>query len=572
MTSGFWKRAIGVVSVLAVFTSAVADDQPADLVLRGGKIVTMDDDCPTARALAARNGRIVLVGDDADVAHLIGEETRVIELQGRLAIPGFIDGHGHFIGLGRSKMILDLTKANSWDEIVDLVRKEVGDKPKGTWIVGRGWHQSKWRRPPQPHIQGYPVHDRLSQAVPDHPVWLTHASGHMSVANAAAMRLAAVDGSTSDPAGGEILHTADGEPTGVFRETAQGLIGRYCDDKTSRPGEIKRAIQLATTECLSKGVTSFQDAGSSFETIDLYRQLAESGQLKVRLWVMVSESNSRLARLLPRYRTIGAAGNRLTVRAIKRFLDGALGAHGAWLLEPYDDLPSSTGLNTISIASLRRTAEIALENDCQLCVHAIGDRANREVLDVFQAALREQPSPRTQRWRVEHAQHLHPDDIPRFAQLGVIASMQGVHCTSDAAFVVQRLGQQRAAQGAYAWQSLLQSGARVSNGTDTPVEDVDPIACFYASVTRKPATGEAFFPEQRMTRRQALRSYTLDAAYAAFEEDLKGSLTPGKLADVVVHSKDILTCPAEEIRTAAVVYTIVDGRVLYEQSACDESD
>jgi predicted amidohydrolase YtcJ len=386
----------------------------------------------------------------------------------------------------------------------------------------------------------------------------------MSFANAAAMRLAGVDDSTADPAGGELLRDADGAPTGVFRETAQGLIGRYCDDGTSQRHEIVRAIQLAGDECLRKGVTSFQDAGSSFATIDLYRELAESGKLPVRLWVMVSESNSRLASLLPRYRVIGAAGNRLTVRAIKRLLDGALGAHGAWLLKPYDDLPSSRGLNTISIASLRRTAEIALENECQLCVHAIGDRANREVLDIFEAAIAGQPSSESRRWRVEHAQHLHPDDIPRFSQLGVIASMQGIHCTSDAAFVVQRLGRRRAADGAYAWQSLLRSGARISNGTDTPVEDVDPIACFYASVTRRAASGDAFFPEQRMTREQALRSYTLDAAYAAFEEDLKGSLSPGKLADVVVLSKDILTCPEDEIRTARVECTIVDGQVVYE--------
>ena len=543
---------------------AIADDENAELVLRGGKIVTLDDRQPTANALAVGHGRIIALGEDDDVSKLIGAETRVIDLDGRLAIPGFIEGHGHFVGLGRSKMILDLTKAETWNDIVRLVKDAAQKKPAGQWIVGRGWHQSKWNPPPEPNVDGYPVHTKLSAVTPKHPALLTHASGHASIANARAMQLAKVDAATPDPGGGEILRDTDGKPTGVFRETAQGLVGPTGEAVDRGDRQLERAIELATQECLENGITSFHDAGSSFETIDVFKRLAEEGHLRVRLWVMVGDSNNRMARLLPKYRMVGFGDNHLTVRAIKRFIDGALGAHGAWMLEPYDDMPTSVGLNSSSVSSIRQTAELAIRHDYQLCVHAIGDRANREILNLFEDAFRSKPTDRSRRWRVEHAQHLDPDDIPRFAQLGVIASMQGVHATSDAPYVIKRLGQRRAAEGAYVWQRLIQADATVINGSDVPVEDIDPIACFYASVTRKLRSGEEFFPEQRMTREQALRSYTIDAAYAAFEEDVKGSLSPGKLADIVVLSNDILVCPEEEILKAKVVYTIIGGKVLYE--------
>lgn len=546
-----------------------AREEPADLVLVGGKIVTMDDRRPQAEALAVRGDRIAAVGDDADVQGMVGERTRVIDLKGRLAIPGFIDGHGHFLGLGRSKMILDLSKAKNFDEIVRLVELAARKAPAGQWIVGRGWHQAKWDPKPVPNVDGCPTHEKLSQATPENPVLLTHASGHMGLANAKAMQLAGVDRQTPDPSGGQILRDEAGHPIGVFRETAMGLIAaarsRSETHRTAKQEteELDEAIRLATRECLSKGVTSFQDAGSSFATIDRLQQWARRGRLELRLWVMVDEPNAALAERLPQYRILGLGHHHLTVRAIKRFMDGALGSHGAWLLAPYDDLPDSTGLNTTPVASIRQTARLAMEHGFQLCVHAIGDRANRETLDLFERVFQRHPEKTDLRWRIEHAQHLHPRDIPRFAKLGVIASMQGVHCTSDAPFVVERLGKRRAEQGAYAWQSLLRTGALVSNGTDAPVEDVDPIASFHASVTRQPARGKAFFPAQRMTRQQALRSYTLDAAHAAFEEQLKGSLVPGKLADIVVLSHDVMTVPAAEIRQARVVYTIVGGKVLY---------
>jgi predicted amidohydrolase YtcJ len=360
-------------------------------------------------------------------------------------------------------------------------------------------------------------------------------------------------------------HGPDGRPIGVFRETAQGLIGRAQSvaERSRAPEERRENLLKAIEECLKKGVTSFQDAGSPLDTIDVFGRLAEQGKLPVRMWVMARDDNARLAQRLADCRRIGAGNNHLTVRAIKRAIDGALGPHGAWLLEPYEDLPGSTGLNTSSVESIRETARLALQHNYQLCVHAIGDRANRETLNIFDDAFKSSPSPESRRWRIEHAQHLHPDDIPRFAKLGVIASMQGVHCTSDAVFVLRRLGPRRAEQGAYVWRTLLDSGAVVTNGTDVPVEDVNPLDSFYASVTRKLPSGAAFFREQCMTREEALRSYTRDCAYAAFEENLKGTLSPGKLADVVVLSRDILTCPEEAIRTTKVVYTIVGGKVRY---------
>jgi predicted amidohydrolase YtcJ len=319
-------------------------------------------------------------------------------------------------------------------------------------------------------------------------------------------------------------------------------------------------------ECLSKGITSLHDAGASFATIDIYRELAEQGKLGVRIYAMISAGNTELQQSLARYRIIGAGQNHLTVRTIKRFIDGALGAHGAWLLDPYADLPASAGLNTMPIDTLKETARLAIENGFQLCTHAIGDRGNREILNIYEEAFAAHPEQKDLRWRVEHAQHLAPADIPRFGRLGVIAAMQGVHCISDGPWVVKKIGEKRAKEGAYVWRSLMGGGAIICNGTDAPVEDVDPIPSFYATVTRKMKDGTMFFPEQRLSRDEALRTYTLNGAYAAFQEDLLGSLKPGKLADITVLSKDIMTVAEEEIPATEVRLTIVGGQVLYQKN------
>jgi hypothetical protein len=406
---------------------------------------------------------------------------------------------------------------------------------------------------------------------PDNPVLLTHASGHASFANAKAMALAGVTRATKNPAGGEILKDPRGNPIGIFRETASGLIGaarqkdRANMDAAALEAETRRFIDLANREAIGKGITSWQDAGSPFRTIDVFKKVADAGQMTVRLWSMVRDTNENMAAQLASYRLIDGYDRHLTIRAIKHQIDGALGSRGAWLLEPYADLPSSTGLNTTSLDTIRETARLAMEHDYQLCVHAIGDRANRETLNIFEEAMRAHPDKTNVRWRVEHAQHLNAADIPRFGQLGVIASMQGIHATSDAPYVLARLGPQRAEEGAYVWQKLMRSGAMVSNGTDAPVEDPNPIPNFYATVTRKTKDGSTFFGDQKMSRAEALKSYTLNAAYAAFEEGQKGSLSPGKLADIVILSKDIMTIPDEEIPTTQVVRTIVGGKTVYVQ-------
>jgi predicted amidohydrolase YtcJ len=568
---GVIATAIAGLALLPIVWSARAAVEPASLVLRNGHIATVDEAKPEAQALAARGDTLVAVGTDAEIAPYIGPRTRVIDLQGRRAVPGFIDAHGHFTGVGDARIVLNLTRVKNWDEIVAMVKEAAGKARPGEWIRGRGWHQEKWDRPPAPAVEGFPTHQSLSAASPNNPVVLEHASGHASFANAKAMALAGVTRDTRSPAGGDILKDAQGEPTGLFRETADRLLdaayarARQGMKPEEREAEVRRQIQLADEEAVAKGITSFQDAGSSFETIDVFKKVAAEGKLGLRLWVMIRDSNERMAQRLPAYRLVDGYQKHLTVRAIKHTLDGALGSRGAWLLEPYSDLPTSTGLETTPLATVEATARLAMQHDYQLCVHAIGDRANRETLNLFEAAFKAHPEKKDVRWRVEHAQHLNPADIPRFGRLGVIASMQGIHCTSDAVFVPARLGARRSEEGAYVWQKLMKSGALIANGTDAPVEDVDPIANFYATVTRRLADGSTFYPDQRMSRPEALRSYTWNAAYAAFEEGEKGSLSVGKLADITVLSKDILTVPEDEIRSARVDFTIVGGKVLHER-------
>ena len=562
-----------VLVVLAVGgLSGCVKKQPADLVLTNGKIITLEEIAPTAEALAVAGDRIVAVGTAKKIKPFIGTSTRVIDLQGQTAIPGFIDSHAHFTGVGEARMILDLTRAKNWDEIVSIVAEAARNSKPGEWIRGRGWHQEKWDKTPEPNVDGLPFHDALSRMTSENPVLLEHASGHSCLANAKAMELGGITKTTPDPAGGEIVRDARGNPIGAFRETAQGLIGRslYGSElkktEAERVEEERKAIALAVQECLSKGITSLHDAGASFATIDIYRELAEQGKLGVRIYAMISAGNTELQQSLARYRIIGAGQNHLTVRTIKRFIDGALGAHGAWLLEPYADLPASAGLNTMPIDTLKETARLAIENGFQLCTHAIGDRGNREILNIYEEAFAAHPEQKDLRWRVEHAQHLAPADIPRFGRLGVIAAMQGVHCISDGPWVVKKIGEKRAKEGAYVWRSLMEGGAIICNGTDAPVEDVDPIPSFYATVTRKMKDGTMFFPEQRLSRDEALRTYTLNGAYAAFQEDLLGSLKPGKLADITVLSKDIMTVAEEEIPATEVRLTIVGGQVLYQKN------
>ncbi len=563
--------ALAVTVALAVAASMPLGGQtpqvePADLVIRGGRIVTLDARAPEAQALAARDGRIVALGSVTDIDRYVGASTEIIELNGQFAMPGFIEGHGHFTGIGNAKLGLELMNTGSWDEIVQMVAEAAAKARPGQWIVGRGWHQEKWSSTPQPNVEGFPLKASLDRVSPNNPVILTHASGHASFANSKALDLSGVTRETPNPNGGEILRDANGEPTGLMRETASGLIRRGAGEPDPTPEEIeareRQVLHLADQEAISKGITSFQDAGSSFGTVNRIKEEIDAGRMNVRLWVMIRGGN---ADSLARGRVIGYGDDMLTVRAIKITADGALGSRGAWLLQPYSDKPDSTGLATTPIERVAAQAQVALDAGYQVCVHAIGDRANREVLNVYEDLFRKNNrNGRDLRWRIEHAQHLHRDDIERFGRLNVIASMQGVHATSDAPWVEPRLGAERAEEGAYVWQKLMQSGAVVTNGTDAPVEDVDPLASYYATVTRRTNTGTVFYGDQAMSRIEALRSYTINNAYAAFEEDVKGTLTVGKLADVTVLTKDITTIPAEEIKQTKVAYTIVGGKVVYK--------
>jgi predicted amidohydrolase YtcJ len=550
----------------------LAQEEFADLVLRGGRVATVDAEFSIHEALAVRGHEVVATGPDAEISALIGPETEVIDLDGRLAIPGFIEGHGHFLGLGRARMILDLNGVSSWNEIIAMVEAKARELEPGEWIFGRGWHQEKWSETPMPNVDGVPLHDGLSEVTPENPVMLTHASGHAAFVNELAMQLAGVDDETEDPEGGTIVRDANGRATGMLRETAQGVVRSAMPDAggmtaADREAEFRLQVQLAGQEALENGVTSFQDAGTGFAAIDGLRAMAEAGELPVRLYVMVrGQSHEEMDARLPDYLIIPEGNDFLAVRGVKHSIDGALGPHGAWLLEPYADMPASAGLETTPVAVVEKTAAIALRHGFQLNTHAIGDRANREVLDIYERAWAAAAIDGGDlRWRIEHAQHLHPDDIPRFAGLGVIASMQGIHCTSDAPWVLRRLGAERAETGAYMWSDLIDSGAVVTNGTDAPVEDISAIASYYASVSRRTADGEVFFADQRMTREEALRSYTIWAAYSAFEEQLKGSLEIGKLADITVLSQDILTIPEEDILSTQVDYTIVGGEVRYRR-------
>jgi predicted amidohydrolase YtcJ len=558
-----FRLLLAPVLIAILGTSACAfDSSNADLVLRNGKIVTVDDAIPDAQAIAIRGDRILALGSDAEIDEYIDGGTEVIDLEGRLAIPGLIDSHAHFMGIGQAQLQLNLMDVASWDEVIEMVARAVAEADPGEVVSGRGWHQEKWDRMPAPNVSGLPYHHSLSAVSPDNPVILEHASGHATFANGKAMELASITRETQPPTGGEIVRDPEGNPIGVFRETASRLLGPAL--ASAAPTDPRRVAELADQEVLSKGITTLHDAGVGFGTIDLFKGMVEEGALGVRLYVMASGSNEELRERLPEYRMIGYGDDHLTVRAIKRLMDGALGPHGAWLLEPYEDLSSSTGLNTSAVEFIEETAQIAAELDFQLAVHAIGDRANREVLDLYERTFQAFPQKSDWRWRDEHSQHLHLDDIARFGELGVIAAMQGIHCTSDAPYVLERLGEQRAEEGAYVWQKLMATGAVISNGTDAPVEDVDPIPSYYATVSRVLKDGSVFFPDQRMSRMEALKSYTINGAYAGFEEDIKGTLTPGKLADITVLSKDIMTIPEEEIPTARVVYAIVGGKVKYQ--------
>ena len=571
-----------VVAVLAGCSADEADVAPsvppADLVLLDGEIATADPELGNVEALAVTGYTIAAVGSSNDIRAYIGPETEVIELDGRFVMPGFIEGHGHFLGFGESLRILDLQDVRSWNEVVRMVSVAADGAKPGEWITGRGWHQDKWDSVPDDAVEGVPVNDSLSRVSPDNPVRLTHASGHAYFVNDAALEAAGVDKDTPDPRGGTIVRDADGEATGMLRETARDLVDgaerQYVQglSVSERDALDRERVRLAGEQALSYGVTSFQDAGERtrnfFDVIEFMKKLEAEGVLPVRMYMMArGVPVDQLEEALPVLKMLPEDNDFLTVRGIKKQVDGALGAHGAWLLEPYTDLPETDGLVLETIEEIETNAEHAVRHGYQLNTHAIGDRAVREILDLYEAVWDRMDVDGSElRWRIEHAQHVMPEDVPRFGELGVIAPIQAVHGTSDGPWIPTRLGEERAEATSQPWRDLFETGAVVTNGTDVPVERIDPIASYYSSVSRMMSTGERFYPEHAMTREEALMTYTMNNAYAAFEEDIKGSLTPGKYADFIVLSQNLLTVEEERIPDTVVEKTFVGGELRYERS------
>ena len=547
------------------FLSCTTQD-PADLVIINSRIYTVDPNNHLAEAVAVQNGKIIAVGSNSEISGYIGEETKQLNLEGKYVYPGFVEGHAHIMGVGQNLINVDLRSVKSYGELVDAVAERAKETPEGEWIVGRGWHQDKWISSPEDMFRGFPTHEELSEAVPNHPVWLKHASGHAGLANARAMELAGVNAETDDPNGGEIFKGLGGNPTGLFNETAQGNITRVIPDES--PERRKRVFALALQACRENGLTAFHQAGSGPRDITLFKEFKEAGDLTIRLHVML---NGRDDGLLDNYFTSGpeidTLDQLLNVRAVKLYSDGALGSRGAWLLKEYTDAPGIFGHNVTPMERIEDVTMRATAAGFQVCTHAIGDRGNREVLDIYEKAFQAYPEiTRDHRFRIEHAQHINGNDIPRFASLGVIPAMQAIHMSSDRPWAIYRLGRFRIKEGAYVWQKLLQSGARIVNGTDAPVEPINPLPSFYASVSRRTLEGApegGYEPDQKMTREQALRSYTLDAAYGAFQEEVTGSVEKGKLADFTVLDRDIMTIEEKDILKTKVLMTIVGGKVVY---------
>ncbi|MBC8087302.1 MAG: amidohydrolase [Phycisphaerae bacterium] len=530
--------------------------QPADLIVTNARVYTADNTHPLAEAFAVRGARIVFIGSAREAQALRGPSTKVVDAAGRTVIPGMVDAHAHLGGLAQSLRNVDLTGTRTYDEVIARVAERARTLPKGAWVQGRGWDQNDWGD------TRFPTHEKLTAALPDNPVVLTRVDGHAVLVNAAAMRAAGISATTADPSGGRILRDAANNPTGVLVDNAQALAGRTIP--APRPEEIRSAVKDAVAELHRWGLTGLHDAGANRAQIDLYESLAKAGELDLRLDAMISDDSAAISHYFAMGPRSGLYDGRLWVRSVKLYADGALGSRGAALLEPYSDDPNNTGLLVSAPAHIREVAERALKTGFQVNTHAIGDRGNRIVLDAYEAALKAVPTA-DHRFRVEHAQIIAPDDIPRFAQLGVIPSMQASHQTSDMYWAEKRIGQTRLL-GAYAWQSLIASGVVIPNGSDAPVEQVNPLISFHASIARQDANNwpaGGWFAEQRMSREDGLRSMTLWPAYAAFQEKDLGSLTVGKLADFVILDQDIMRVPPELVLKTNVLNTYVGGKEVY---------
>ena len=562
----------GFVLGLCLIITACGGGEKADSIYYNGTIYTVDDSNPQVEAVAVKDGMIMAIGAQSDIMKFEGGDTEMVDLMGQTMTPGFIESHAHMMGVGYNKLELDLMYVKTYDELVEKVAEAVENAEPGEWITGRGWHQDKWIEKPDNIVKGFQTHDKMSAVSPDNPVWLRHASGHAAFANSKAMEMAGVNNLSIESLqgkveGGEIIKDDLGNPTGVFTERAGSVVGRLVPQETEERAE--QALQMAIDECLRLGITSFHDAGSGQAFIDRLQKFKEQGRLKVRMYTMLT---GRQPSLLEEWYEKGPMidpDHFHTVRSIKLNCDGALGPRGAWLLEEYTDRPGHYGHETLPMQTVTDVSERALASGFQVCSHAIGDRANREILDRYEAAFDKYPAVdrKAERFRIEHAQHLTEEDIARFGKMNIVAAMQAIHMSSDRPWAIDRLGEERIVEGAYVWQKLMDGGAVVCNGTDAPVEPLDPLPSFYASISRKTLEGlpeGGYEADQAMTRSQALKSYTLDGAYAEFEEDFKGSIEVGKAADFAVFDKNIMSIPEQEILDAKATMTVVAGKIVYK--------
>ncbi len=534
--------------ILALLLVAKLWAGQADMVIQGARIYTLDGRHRIVSALAIKDGKVLYAGDDA--SPYVGSSTRVLDAQGATLVPGFIDSHAHMEGLGEELESFDLRDVRTVQGVAAMVRQAAATAPAGQWIRGRSWDQTNWGGQ-------FPTATDLDAAAPGHPVCLTRVDGHAIWVNSKALELASVTADTKDPSGGRIIRDKSGKPTGVLIDNAMGLVLRRIPRPT--PEDTRRRLQRAARECVRLGLTTVHDAGISAQDLAAYRDLIVHDELPLRIYAMIGGPGPLWDRFLERGPEIG---DRLTIRSVKLYADGALGSRGAALLEPYSDDPGNSGLLVSTREQIERVARQAAEHGFQVCTHAIGDRANRTVLDAYGSVL---GGTNDRRFRIEHAQVVAPADFELFRKYSIIASMQATHATSDMRWAAARLGPERV-KGAYAWRRFLALGVPLPDGSDFPVESPNPIWGFYAAFTRQDRAGNppgGWFPDQRMTREEALRSWTLAGAYAAFEEGRKGSLEPGKLADFVMLSTDIMTAPPREVLGARVLMTVVGGMVVY---------
>jgi predicted amidohydrolase YtcJ len=542
--------------------------EPADLVLKNGRIYTVNEKQPQVEAVAVKYGRIIFTGATSDVEKYEGKGTRVVDLKGKTVVPGLTDSHYHLAGVGEREMTLNLEGTTSLEDFLAKVKARVDRAKPGEWVTGRGWIETFWKPPV------FPTRSDLDKIAPNNPVYLVRADGHGGVANSAAFKIAGIDKNTESPFGGEIMKDKQtGEPNGMLLDRAQGLVRTHIPPLT--PAEREQALIIGARRSAELGWTQIQNAGSTWEEVDLLKKLYGEQKIKLRIYEAIRGPGDDADRLVRNGAIVGLYDQRLTVRTIKISIDGALGSKGAALLEPYSD-HDTTGLLTQKPENIEDLLKSALRKGIQLEIHAIGDRANRVVLDLYEQVFNDVPpleriDRSDPRWRIEHAQIVHPDDIPRFAKLKIIPSMQPSHAISDLHFAVSRVGVKRL-EGAYAWQSFIKAGCIIPGGSDAPVERGEPMIEFYAAVARKDQkgfSGDGWHPEQKLTREQALKMFTTWAAFAAFEEKTRGSIEEGKLGDFTVLSADIMQIPEAEILKTNCVMTVIGGEVVYETETKD---